>query len=311
MPGLFRVPYVDYARGDGLRIGPGQEQTWEVCPLQASAEGPAPVWVDGYRGLWGLYIGDPLAGEDGPPGPQFQRDGQMRKAWYDPVGWCGLDKVPPPAATFAALTQQQQRLREEQHELTRQIEGLTERQRGREMELFAVQHRPALRAQATALERLVQEESAQLDQLKARRAANYMALASCEEHAARQASGNPGNPRAHLQHPHLPTSPVDLRLSKLAQTWSAISIGVLLVAFVALAQFSNDIGPGLLVLLGVYAFMEALFRRSIRLLVSAVVVALALFTMVLLFITFWRPVVLVGIVLVGLLLIIDNLREVW
>jgi hypothetical protein len=309
--GLFRVPYVDYARGDGLRIGPGQEQTWDVQPLQASANAPVPGWVDGYRGLWGLYIGDPLAGEDAPTGPQFQRDGQMRKAWYDPVGWCGLDKVPPPATISAALEEQTLRLREEQQELTRQIEDLTGRQRGLEMESVAVHQRPALRAQAASLERQLQERSVQLDQLKARRAANELAISSCAEHATRLDGGYLDDPRAHLQHPHLPTNPVDLRLSRLAQTWSAVSIGVLLVAFVILAQFSQDIGPGLLVLLGIYAFMEALFRRSIRTLVSAVVVALALFTMVILFITFWRPVVLGGLVLIGLLLIIDNLREVW
>jgi hypothetical protein len=174
-----------------------------------------------------------------------------------------------------------------------------------------VHNRPALRAQAAALERQVQQGSAELDQLKAQRAANEMALASCDEYAAQLAAGNPGDPRAHLHHPHLPTSPVDLRLSRLAQTWSAISIGVLLVAFVILAQFSHDLGPGLLVLLGIYAFMEALFRRSIQKLVSAVVVALALFTMLLLFLAFLRPVVLLGVVLIGLILIIDNLREMW
>jgi hypothetical protein len=311
VPGLFRVPYVDYARGDGLRIGPGQEQTWEVCPLQATADGPAPVWVDGYRGLWGRYTGDPLAGEDGPPGPQFQRDGQIRKAWYDPMGWSGLDKVPPPAATLTALEEQRQRLREEQRALTQQIDDLTDHQRGQEMELLAVQQHPTLRALAAVLERQVQEGSAHLEHLKVRRANIHLALASCEEHATRLGTGIPGDPRAHLHHPHLPTSPVDLRLSKLAQTWSAISIGVLLVAFVGLAQFSHDVGPGLLVLLGVYAFMEALFRRSVRLLVSAVVVALALFTIIILFLTFWHPVILIGMVLVGLFLIVDNLREVW
>jgi hypothetical protein len=310
-PGLFRIPYVDYARGDGMRVGPDQERTWEVCPLQSAADRPAPVWVDGYRGLWGRYIGDPFAGEDAPTGPKFQRDGRVRKAWYDPVGWSGLDKVPQPAAALATLEEHQQRLRKEQQELIQQVEDLASRQRGLEMESVAVHQRPALRAQAAALERQVQEGSAQLDQLKARREANEMALASCEEYVARLAAGDTGDPRAHLRHPHLPTSPVDLRLSRLAQTWSAISIGVLLVAFVGLAQFSPDLGPGLLVLLGIYAFIEALFRRSIQKLVSAVVVALALFTMLLLFIAFLRPVVLGGVVLIGLLLIIDNLREVW
>jgi hypothetical protein len=311
VPGLFRIPYVDYARGDGLRVGPGQQQSWEVCPLQAAADEPAPVWVDGYRGLWGRYIGDPFAGEDAPTGPKFQRDGQVKKAWYDPVGWSGLDKVPPSSRALAALEEQRQRLGAEQEELTRQVAELADHLRGLEMESVAVHNRPALRAQATNLERELREGSAALDKLKARRATNELALASCAEYAARLAAGDPGDPRAHLHHPHLPTSPVDLRLSRLAQTWSAISIGALLVAFVALAQFTQDLGPGLLVLLGIYAFMEALFRRSIQKLVSAVVVALALFTMLLLFLAFLRPVVLVLVVLVGLVLIIDNLREVW
>lgn len=311
VPGLLRIPYVDYARGDGLRIGPGQERPWQVCPLQATDDTPAPPWVDGYRGLWGRYIGDPFAGEDAPTGPQFQRDGQVKRSWYDPLGWSGLDKVPPPAETLAALQEQQQRLNEEQQELTQQIDALANRQRGLEVESEAVHSRPALRAQATNLEHELRQGSAELDRLRARRATNVLALASCAEYAARLAAGDPGDPRAHLHHPHLPTSPVDLRLSRLAQTWSAISIGVLLVAFVVLSRFSHSLGPGLLVLLGVYAFMEALFRRSIRTLVSTVVVALALLTLLLLLITFFLPVVLVAVVLIGLILIIDNLREVW
>jgi hypothetical protein len=311
IPGLFRVPYIDYARGDGLRVGPGQERTWELCPLQASEEQPAPAWVDGYRGLWGRYIGDPLAGEDAPTGPRFGRDGQARRAWYDPVGWCGLEKVPPPALAAAALEEQQRRLLEEQRDLTRQITEQAERQRGLEMEVESVQNRPALRAQAALLERELKEGGATLDRLKSQRAANELSLASCVEYAAQLAAGNPGDPRAHMRHPHLPTSPVELRLSRLAQTWSAVSIGILLLAFAVLAQFSSAWGLGMLILLGSYAFLEALFRRSVRTLVSSVVLALALFTLLLLVITFFRPLALALVVAIGLILIVDNLREIW
>ncbi len=319
--GILGIPYVDYARGDGLRIGPDQTQTWELCPLQATedmpdpASGPAssgaPAWVDGYRGLWGRYIGDPLAGEDAPTGPKFQRDGQVKKAWYDSVGWCGLEKVPPPAQSAAALEEQQRRIQEEQDDLTRQIEELTERQRGLEVEARAVRARPALRAHAVTLEQELKQGSATLDDLKARRAANELSLASFVEYAARLAAGDPGDPRAHLHRPHLPTSSVDLRLSRLAQTWSAISIGVLLLGFAALVQFSYSWGEGVLILVGIYAFLEALFRRSIRTLISSVVVALALFTLLLLLITFVRPIVIGLVVIIGLLLIVDNLREIW
>ena len=53
---LFRIPFVDYARGDGVAIGPGQDKEWDR-PQRLSATLP---WVANYRGLWGLYTGDPL-----------------------------------------------------------------------------------------------------------------------------------------------------------------------------------------------------------------------------------------------------------
>jgi hypothetical protein len=261
--------------------------------------------------LWGRYIGDPFAGEDAPTGPKFQRDGQVRRAWYDPIGWSGLEKAPPPALAAAALEEQQRRLQEEQRDLARQIGQATAEQRGLEMEAEAVHGRPALRAQAAALKQKIKDGSAALERLKARRSANDLSLASCAEYAARLAAGDQGDPRAHLHHPHLPTSPVDLRLSRVAQTWSAMSIGVLLLAFAVLAQFSDAWGVGVLILVSIYACLEALFRRSVQVLLSRVVVALALFSLLLLVIAFFLPLVLALVVVVGLLLIIDNLREVW
>src|SRR5258708_37037915 len=116
----LRIPFVDYARGDGLRIGPQQQHTWDQRLLQAGPQAPAPDWVEAYSGLWGLYSGDPL-GENAPPGPRYERDGLQRKRWYDPVGWSGLDKGAPPARTAATLAEQQRRLRAEHAELTAQI----------------------------------------------------------------------------------------------------------------------------------------------------------------------------------------------
>ena len=311
IPGVLSIPYVDYARGDGLRIGPGQERIWELCPLQASEDRPEPAWVDGYRGLWGRYIGDPLAGEDAPTGPKFQRDGQIRKPWYDPVGWSGLEKVPTPASASAVLEEQQRRLQEEQRALTQQITELAEQQGRLEMEAEAVHARPALRAQATLLEREVKEGSAALDKLKARRAENELSLASCAAYAAQLAAGDPDNPQAHLHHPHLPTSPIELRLSRLAQIWSAVSIGILLLAFAVLAGFSHSLGVEVIVLIGIYAFLDALFRRSVRTLISSVVVALALFTLLIVIIAFFRPIFIGLVVLIGLILMVGNLREIW
>jgi hypothetical protein len=95
---LLRVPLIDFARGDGLALGPSQEKVWQPVLID-----PAPSWVERYRGLWGLFVRDPVAGEDAPSGPMYNRDGSVRRAWADPLGWSGLDKVLPPARLTPAL----------------------------------------------------------------------------------------------------------------------------------------------------------------------------------------------------------------
>jgi hypothetical protein len=87
---LVSLAFVDYARGDGLAIGP--EQTVHWSPELLSDENP---WVSNYHGLWGLDTQDPFGGERAPAGPKFNRDGSVRQTWHDPLGWSGLDKVPP------------------------------------------------------------------------------------------------------------------------------------------------------------------------------------------------------------------------
>src|SRR5215204_7400691 len=65
---LFTIPFVDYGRGDGLSVGPGQDREWAPPRLMMD---PLPPWVSGYRGLWGLYARDPFEGEDAPAGPMY------------------------------------------------------------------------------------------------------------------------------------------------------------------------------------------------------------------------------------------------
>jgi hypothetical protein len=305
----FRIPFVDYARGDGLCLGPGQPAIWEVRLLQATADAPAPTWVERYAGLWGLYSGDPL-GENAPPGPKFERDGLQRKRWYDPVGWSGLDKVPPPALTAQALEEQLQRLRTEQGELSLQIDEQASLFAGLELEAAAMRNVPAERAHHAALQQRLREVGAELERRKSARAANELAQARCTILAVKIAGGDFGDPRAHLHRPALPASPADVRLGKLAAIWSAISVGVLLLGFAVLTHFSGYLAPGIIVLLGVYGFFEALFHRSFQVWISRLVVALALVTTLVLLATFFNLVLLAAVVLVGLFIIVENVREV-
>ncbi len=95
---LISVPFVDYARGDGHSVGPGQEFEWS--PILVSDEDG---WVSGYRGLWGLDTRDRMAGERAPAGPKYTRTGSVRQAWNDPLSFVGLAAVPTPSRLRALV----------------------------------------------------------------------------------------------------------------------------------------------------------------------------------------------------------------
>lgn len=308
-PGAIRIPFVEYARGDGQSIGPGQPHTWELRLLQATEESPAPPWIDEYHGLWGLYTGDPLAGEDGPARPKHRRDGSISNLWYDPVGWCGLAKVPPPARAPAALEDRRRQLQDERHELERQMSDLAVQLTGLSIEIEAVERTPHLRSRQAEIRRRIRDAAAEMDALKARRADGDQALEQLNTYAERLEMGDFGPPRAHLRVPQIPASTEDLRLSRVAETWSAISIGVLLVGTVLLVLLARNWEVGLLAMFGVYAFLEALFRRRVQNLVRTVVIGLAIVTTLVLAFEFFWPVVGLLAVLSGLLIIVENVRE--
>jgi hypothetical protein len=82
----LRIPFVDYARGDGRSIGPGQEHRWDPVVIDESTP-----WVSRYRGLWGFFANDPTSGENAPAGPMYERSGEPRRSWYDPLGFVGRE----------------------------------------------------------------------------------------------------------------------------------------------------------------------------------------------------------------------------
>ena len=81
------IPFVDYARGDGRRM-----EDAVVAPMRDRA------WCEEFRGLWGVDTGDPLGAERGPSGPKFDRRGDVRLSWADPLGHAGLHGTLPPSA---------------------------------------------------------------------------------------------------------------------------------------------------------------------------------------------------------------------
>lgn len=303
---IFRIPFVDYARGDGVSIGPGGTRPWGP-PVRLEA---TQAWAMNYRGLWGLYARDPIAGENAPAGPVYNRDGTMRRSWYDPLGWSGLDKVAPQDEVLPRIETQQARLAAHRASLEAKIAAKDQELAGLGIEAEAMLGRPHLRRAHTAHQEKITALSRELAHLRAELAGDLalQEALSLRGHEVRE--GYLGPPRAHIHRAHHPAPEADLRLDRVAEFWAATSIGLLMVGFVALALFARQyLVFGLVAMLTALIFVEASFRRQLARLVDSVTVALAIVAaLVLVFEFFWQLAVLLVLV-AGAYIMIENLRE--
>jgi hypothetical protein len=305
--GYFRIPFVDYARGDGLSVGEGADRKWDEPRL---IDHPVPDWVSGYRGLWGLYARDPFEGEDAPAGPMYNRDKSVARAWYDPVGWAGLDKVPPPIETLEAVLEKRQdidsrcvALRDEIAEKSRELKKLG-------VGLAAMRDRSHLDAPRGQNTTRAAELSAELDRLRSRLATDESVSEALEEYADRLRAGERDPTRAHITRAHTPASEDELRISRMAEAWAAVSVSLMIVSFVGIALFQRQHLISMLVFsIAFFAFVEAGFRGRLVNLVSSANVGLAVVaTLVLAYEFFWHLVV-ATVLVVGFYVLWDNLRE--
>ena len=297
---------MDYARGDGLSIGPGHEKEW----AQPHVLSPTPAWVASYHGLWGLYARDPFSAEDAPAGPMYNRDGSVRRAWYDPLGWAGLDKEPPPSAALGVVLARQEELAHQDTELQARIEEKSQELMGLGVEVAAMRGEPHMTERYESHQVRVRELSESVDQLRAEQAAGQALMQSLQGYARELQAGKRAPARAHLQRAHRPASSQNLRASRLAELWAAGSIGLMLLALVSLLLFRQEyLLDGLVAILALFLFLEAAFRGRLPRLVTSVTLGLAVIAaLVLLYEFFWQ--ILIAVVLVvGVYILWSNLRE--
>lgn len=304
--GLTRIPFVDYARGDGRTIGPGQVEEWTLVPIDDSVG-----WVDGYRGLWGLDTGDVLGGERAPAGPKYTREGTVRQSWYDPLGWSGLNKVPTPARAAGALEREIADLQRERADVDRQIAtGRTDLSH-LEMEIEALQATASLqRLRDTRIQELHTQERA-VAALTRRRNEIDETLTACHAYLVRLQAGELGDPQAHVHHKHAPEPPSTAQQGRIAEFWAAASTGFFLLMGVIL--LATDVTVPIvaigMVLATVLLVENILTGHLERLLLNVTIVLAVLASLVLIYQYFWH-ISLLAIAALAILLIVENFREV-
>ncbi len=305
---IFRIPFVDYARGDGLSIGPGQGHEWAKVHLLD----PTPNWASNYRGLWGWYAQDPFSGENAPAGPLYNRDGTMRRSWFDPLGWSGLDKVPPPDELLRSALNQQAKVEIRRAKLVETIDQKNQVLTGLALEATAMQGRPHLQKAHTAHEEKIALLSTELKALRTQLASDESLLGALNLYIDQLRAGERNPARAHLRRAHHPATDTDLRLGRLAETWAAISIGLMMISAVFLFLFAQDfVIVGLVVIIALFIFVEAGARKRLVRLVTSVTNALAIVASLILVYEFFWPIVEAMVLLAGVYIIWENIRELW
>ena len=304
----LRVPFVDYARGDGFSIGAGGDREWdEPCVMD-----PAPAWATEYRGLWGLYARDPVSGEDAPAGPLYNRDGTRRRAWYDPVGWAGLDKVSPSLETFERVAERRESLANECAALQAEISSKSRTLTGLGVEADAMRGHSHFKKLYREHEQKMRSLSEELDALRSRLASDFALLEALDEHEERLRAGERPPVRAHIRRADEPASEEKLRLNRLAEVWAAVSTGLMMICLVGFTLFARQyLAFGMVALISLIVFIESGFQRRLTGLVNSVTVGLAVVAALILLYEFFWPLVILAVLAAGSYMVWENLRELW
>ncbi len=301
---LLSVPFVDYARGDGVRIGPGQKRVWSPLLLT-----PDTGWVEQYRGLWGLDTRDPLGGERAPAGPKFNRDGAVRKSWYDPLGWGGLDKITPPGNAHKRLQEKISTLVQERDTLEQELDQKRRNLRLLALEVQALQQNDYLSALFEQQEEKLDLAQEELHVLYARYAELNETLQASQSYVEKIERGDWGDPQAHIQQKHHPHPPLDEH-NRLAELWAAVSVGLLLLVFTILLIFFPAWWFTWLILVGgIFITIEATLRSWLANLLLNVTIVFGLITGLILVIDFWWVIILVGLFALVITMMRENIRE--
>jgi hypothetical protein len=301
----LRIPFIDFARGDGIAVGPGQPNEWTANVIDESTP-----WVGEYRGLWGLYAQDPISGENAPAGPMYERDGSGRPSWFDPLGFAGLDQVPPPPREIDALDREQARIDVRQSELERLIPEETALLQELGVRLESMRGSPHLASESHELEAQVVERSAKLRELRKERFENVAVLEGLRRRLEHRRAGEVDDPRGHIARAAEPVAPATLRFNKAAEIWAALSISALLVglAILILASPSN-VWAELVVLVLAFVVAESVLRGTFARTVNMLAVLVALVAIVVLFVQYWDLVLVALLIGLAAFLLYQRFRE--
>jgi hypothetical protein len=305
-PSPLRIPFIDFARGDGVAVGPGEGKQWTPRVIDEST-----AWVSRYRGLWGLFARDPISGENAPAGPMYNRDGSPRASWFDPLGFAGLEQVAPPPRELAALEAERARLEARIEELDRLVPEASSRLEELGARLRSMHGSPHLATESERLETVVVAEGAILSGLRKEKTESEIVLEGLRRTIELRRLGEAADPRAHIARAAEPVTPSQMRFDRAAEIWAAISLSLLLVGLAVLLLVAPDhLAALLVVIVVVFLVTESILRGNFLRTANQVAVVLALVASVVLLVHIWEFAIVACLLAVAVYLVSQRLREI-
>ncbi|GAB3495075.1 hypothetical protein [Nocardiopsis coralliicola] len=303
------VPFVDYARGDGVSVGPGGDRSWTPVVI-----GDATPWVRGFRGLWGRDTRDFFDGERAPSGPRYERDGTVRRSWADPLEWVGLQKVAPDdAAARDHLRAHAAELEKRIGEAGADVEERRERLRRLAAARAVLGRTQHTRDRAAEYADRISEGEEELAEVYRQRAADRDEL---EAHQAALASGDPVRlgPTEHLRAPHMPFTSGAHRHSRFLSVWATLSTPLLIIALGAVIFLQGTyMIPAMAGVVALFAAVDSAargkFTSYLTVMAALLIVIGAVVGVIAAFSYNWRIAVLVPIGLVVVVMLYVNVRD--
>jgi hypothetical protein len=301
----LRIPFVDFARGDGVSVGPGQEHEW--TPVLIDDTTP---WVSRYRGLWGLFARDPISGENAPAGPMYERDGTARPSWFDPLGFAGLAQVTPPPQELRTMEMECEWLEHRELELDGLIAEETGMLRKLGVQITSMHGSPHLAGASDRLEVEEAERVERLSGLRKEKSENRAVVEALHRGIEARRAGERDDPRTHIRQAAAPVPESAMRFAHATEVWASISISLLLLGLAVLLIWSpSNAWAEAIVLVLAFIVGESVLRGTFVRTINRIGVILALVALVVLFVQYLLWVVVALLVALASFLLYQRFKE--
>ena len=170
---------------------------------------------------------------------------------------------------------------------------------------------PHLAKQHAALEKESNTLSNEVRTLRRESSENTALLEGLTSRLERMQAGGQDDPKAHIRKPAVPDDfSQTLRFDRAAETWAAVSLSVLLFVIAGLIFFApHYLWAGLAVIMMLFVVAESILRGAFVQTVGRITLILAMLASVILFIHFWKWIILAALVVMGVSLMVQRLRE--